>query len=324
MHCEVAFQIQNKNQSQRHLAVRPCVYKLQPRDFVSSIHIFPNLSSRVNFYFKLIRYLFLLRQPTMQTDKDINAARESQQKSDVIQNEETIALPQKRYFRQRAHVNPICDHDLQYPLSPDETDWSQYYVFEKNSTIEHKIRYLDVGCGFGGLLISLSGELLPGELALGMEIRTKVSDYVQKRIIALRSQYPGSYGNVWCVRTNAMRYIPNYIDKGQLSKMFFLFPDPHFKKTKHKWRIINDALLAEYAYICAIGAIVYIATDVRDLYDWMVDHFNRHPLFQAIAESDLKEDKMIKLITTSTEESKKVERNEGDKFYAAFRRIEHK
>lgn len=39
----------------------------------------------------------------------------------------------------------------------------------------------------------------------------------------------------------------------QLSKMFFLFPDPHFKKTKHKWRIISPTLLAEYAYTLRIG-----------------------------------------------------------------------
>lgn len=237
-----------------------------------------------------------------------------------------LSLPQKRYYRQRAHVNPIADHDLKHPLSPDETDWSQYYKINKhdaNSDIDYKIRCLDVGCGFGGLLISLADQLPPGDLALGMEIRTKVSEYVQKRIVALRSQKPGSYDNIWCIRTNAMRFIPNYIHKGQLNKMFFLFPDPHFKKTKHKWRIINDALLAEYAYVCAIGAIVYIATDVRELYDWMVEHFTRHPLFEPLGEEELVKSKMIELITTSTEESKKVARNEGDKFYAAFRRIKH-
>lgn len=236
-----------------------------------------------------------------------------------------LNLPQKRYYRQRAHVNPIADHNFKYPLSPDETDWSQYFRYKQTAdNAEPKIRHLDVGCGFGGLLISLASEIPVGELALGMEIRTKVSEYVQKRILALRSQNPDSYGNVWCVRSNAMRYIPNYIHKGQLYKMFFLFPDPHFKKTKHKWRIVNDALLAEYAYVCAVGAIVYIATDVKDLYNWMVEHFTRHPLFEAVPESILTCDKMIALITTSTEESKKVSRNEGDKFYAAFRRVENK
>lgn len=236
-------------------------------------------------------------------------------------DKDVIDLPQKKYFRQRAHVNPIADHNFEYPFSPNETNWSKCYIYGKDITQEPRIRYLDVGCGFGGLLISLSHELPQGQLALGMEIRTKVADYVQKRIVALRSQNPSSYENIWCLRTNAMRYIPNYIQKGQLYKMFFLFPDPHFKKTKHKWRIINDALLAEYAYVCALGAIVYVATDVKELFDWMVEHFTRHALFEPLTDEELQGDKMIQLITTSTEESKKVERNEGEKFYGAFRRI---
>lgn len=244
-----------------------------------------------------------------------------QEKHSYITEESTVDLPQKRYFRQRAHVNPIADHNFDYPFSPEETDWRKHYDIETDLSLKPTIKYLDVGCGFGGLLISLSPNLDKAHLALGMEIRSKVSDYVQKRILALRSQHPGSYGNIWCLRTNAMRYIPNYIHKGQIHKMFFLFPDPHFKKTKHKWRIINEALLAEYAYVCAIGAIVYIATDVEDLYSWMVEHFERHPLFEPLKECELKVDKMIELITTSTEESKKVERNEGDKLYAAFRRV---
>lgn len=241
---------------------------------------------------------------------------------DSIVDSDALALPQKKYFRQRAHVNPIADHNFDYPLSPDKIDWSQYYPIVKEATVKPRVKYLDVGCGFGGLLIALSDILSPSELALGMEIRTKVSEYVQKRILALRSQHPGHYNNIWCVRTNAMRYIPNYIHKGQLEKLFFLFPDPHFKEKKHKWRIINDALLAEYAYVSAIGAIVYIATDVKDLYEWMSDHFSKHPLFEPIEESTTKDDPIVKLIISTTEEGKKVERNGGDKFYATFRRIE--
>lgn len=118
---------------------------------------------------------------------------------------------------------------------------------------------------------------------LGLEIRVKVSGYVQERIKALRSQHPGQYDNIACLRTNAMKYLPNYFNKGQvmsnlslkcliycnlakgnlfnflrfflfqLTKIFFLFPDPHFKKSKHKWRIISPTLLAEYAYVMRIG-----------------------------------------------------------------------
>ena len=45
----------------------------------------------------------------------------------------------------------------------------------------------------------------------------------------------------------------------QLTKMFFLFPDPHFKKAKHKWRIISPTLLSEYAYALQEGVSI---TDV--------------------------------------------------------------
>lgn len=43
----------------------------------------------------------------------------------------------------------------------------------------------------------------------------------------------------------------------QLKKMFFLYPDPHFKKAKHKWRIINTTLLAEYAYVLAENVCMF-------------------------------------------------------------------
>ena len=41
--------------------------------------------------------------------------------------------------------------------------------------------------------------------------------------------------------------------KKKLEKIFFLYPDPHFKKAKYKWRIINKQLLAEYAYVLKVG-----------------------------------------------------------------------
>lgn len=76
-------------------------------------------------------------------------------------------------------------------------------------------------------------------ILLGMEIRMKVEDYVYERIKALRIQHPGSYQNVSIMRMNAMKFLPNFFEKGQLTKMFFLFPDPHFKQRKHKARIIR-------------------------------------------------------------------------------------
>lgn len=123
---------------------------------------------------------------------------------------------------------------------------------EKEKRAQAQVEFADIGCGYGGLLVELS-PLFPDTLILGLEIRVKVSDYVQDRIRALRAAPGGGFQNIACLRSNAMKHLPNFFYKGQLTKMFFLFPDPHFKRTKHKWRIISPTLLAEYAYVLRIG-----------------------------------------------------------------------
>ena len=50
------------------------------------------------------------------------------------------------------------------------------YNLPENQTSK-KVTFADIGCGYGGLLVSLS-KMFPDNLALGMEIRVKVSDYV--------------------------------------------------------------------------------------------------------------------------------------------------
>lgn len=289
--------------------------------------------------------------------------------------------PQKKYYRQRAHSNPIADHCFQYPVSPCQQDWSQLFpgvsslsretIQQKDTTTtgptadndqssnsspnDVKVHFLDIGCGYGGLLVALS-PLFPDKNMLGIEIRVKVCDYVQDRIRALRAaassptaapaaaaasiappdsattsaddcsdnaSSPSSsspFQNIACIRSNAMKYLPNFFPRGSIEKMFFLFPDPHFKKQKHKWRIISQQLLAEYAYVLRIGAKVYIATDVKDLFDWMQGHFAQHPLFREDPDKD--QDPVLPLLFESTEEGKKVTRMGGQKFAAVFVRIQ--
>ncbi|XP_030051325.1 tRNA (guanine-N(7)-)-methyltransferase [Microcaecilia unicolor] len=250
------------------------------------------------------------------------------------------SLPQKRYYRQRAHSNPMADHSFHYPARPEDMNWAEYYPeFFKplNPDAKHddekdlaeasipkaQVEFADIGCGYGGLLVELS-PLFPDTLMLGLEIRIKVSDYVQDRIRSLRESNPNKYQNIACIRSNAMKYLPNFFRKGQLKKMFFLFPDPHFKKTKHKWRIISHTLLAEYAYVLRIGGLVYTITDVEEVHEWMVKHFQEHLLFELVPLEDLKDDVIIERLGISTEEGKKVQRNNGKNFIAIFRRIEDK
>ncbi|KDQ13454.1 hypothetical protein BOTBODRAFT_55998 [Botryobasidium botryosum FD-172 SS1] len=221
--------------------------------------------------------------------------------------------------------------------------------------VQKKVEFADIGCGFGGLLIALA-PMFPETLMLGMEIRVSVTQYVSDRITALRLRcrelenqstgdtdvqeeaneehkdgpdegkltktVPGGYQNVSVIRGNAMKFLPNFFERAQLSKIFFLFPDPHFKARKHKARIISPTLLAEYAHVLRPGGIVYTITDVKDLHEWMAHHLSAFPLFELIPSDDLRDDPVVEQIKTSTEEGKKVERNGGEKWVACFRRLD--
>ncbi|KAH2209133.1 tRNA (guanine-N(7)-)-methyltransferase (tRNA(m7G46)-methyltransferase) [Aspergillus fumigatus] len=200
-----------------------------------------------------------------------------------------IKLPKKKYYRQRAHANPFSDHHLKYPLSPAHMDWSSHYPAFVDPDPSHinlagarrllkDVEVVDIGCGFGGLLIGLA-PLLPESLIVGMEIRVSVLEYVTTRIQALRAQQqklraatatataasetpsqqqaqidgkqananaaadaaspapstdtehmpttlvPGSYENISAIRSNTMKFFPNFFARHQLSKIFICFPE---------------------------------------------------------------------------------------------------
>ncbi|RSL84468.1 hypothetical protein CEP51_003883 [Fusarium floridanum] len=234
-------------------------------------------------------------------------------------------LPRKKFYRQRAHANPFSDHMLEYPTSPDDMDWSVYfphYVQDeaqedttKPRPLRKDVEIVDIGCGFGGLLVALAPKL-PDTLVLGLEIRTQVAEYVQERIKALRSQNSDNmYQNVGCIRANTMKFLPNFFKKSQLSKIFICFPDPHFKARKHKARIVSTTLNSEYAYALRPGGIVYTITDVEDLHMWMVQHLDAHPAFERISKEEEEADECVQVMLTETEEGKKVARNKGQKFH---------
>ncbi|NXI38436.1 TRMB methyltransferase, partial [Galbula dea] len=248
------------------------------------------------------------------------------------------APPQKRFYRQRAHANPLADHTLRYPGTPPHGP-------PGNSRPETP---LTAGQGAGGLwgTAGCAGQgrgtvgdwggpegppcppipvelspLFPHTLMLGLELRVKVAAFTGARIRALRLAQPGHYGNVACVRANAMKHLPHFFCKAQLSKMFFLFPDPHFKRTKHKWRIISPTLLAEYGYVLRPGGLVYTVTDVAELHEWMVKHFGEHPLFEEVPLDQLDTDPIVSRLATATEEGRKVQRGGHPTFPAVFRRV---
>ncbi|KAI9932920.1 tRNA (guanine-N(7)-)-methyltransferase (tRNA(m7G46)-methyltransferase) [Aspergillus wentii] len=241
------------------------------------------------------------------------------------------------------------------------------------------VEVVDIGCGYGGLLVGLA-PLLPDTLMVGMEIRVQVLDYLQQRIQALRNQQKrlktsqpdetpnpevqpapasptapsdapndngpvtpvaGRFENISAIRSNTMKFLPNFFARHQLSKIFVCFPDPHFKARKHKARIISESLNAEYAYAVRPGGYLYTITDVEDYHHWILKHFHeRSPLSQEdeaetddqapqpgvkdlwerVSDEELERDECVRVMKEATEEGKKVTRNKGNKYVAVFRR----
>ncbi|KAJ5086623.1 hypothetical protein NUU61_007930 [Penicillium alfredii] len=339
----------------------------------------------------------------------------------------SVKMPQKKFFRQRAHANPFSDHQLDYPLSPAHMDWSLHYPAFVNPNpsatnlagarkLVKDVEVVDIGCGFGGLMVGLA-PLLPETLMVGeyivsrhlhiseyknakgrttgMEIRTQVLEYLHSRIQALRTQQqnlkqkasnpqdtaeastqskdtnepaaaaasalednkntennddepalttimPGNYENITAIRSNTMKFLPNFFGRHQLSKIFICFPDPHFKARKHKARIISESLNAEYAYVLRPSGLLYTITDVEEYHHWILRHFHFQSddeaeaqstgqtvsshapgikdLWERVSDAELEADPCVRVMKFETEESKKVSRNNGNKYVAVFRR----
>jgi tRNA (guanine-N7-)-methyltransferase len=223
---------------------------------------------------------------------------------------ESCREPRKRFHRQRAHCNPFSDHNLEYPLSPECFDLEEH--FEAKSPVE----MVDVGCGYGGLLFKVS-QIYMDSNVLGMEIRKKLVEYVKLKIHARRVN-EGTCRNISVVRTNAMKFIQNYIEKGAVKKMFILFPDPQFKKKKQKGRIVSKQMLDIYRYLLKEDGRVYISTDVQELFEYMVGCFEKHPLFARVPETEAMEDPLFDVIIEETEESRKADMKGGSKHRAIF------
>lgn len=237
-------------------------------------------------------------------------------RSAEVAAENVDLMPRKRFFRSRAHCNPLSHNDsFDPPERPSAVQWGELYPAIPNPVVS----ILDMGMGFGGLTVKLA-ELFPAQLVLGMEIRAKVCEYVRLRIEALRKD-TSQYQNAACLRTNCMRYLPHYLQRGQLDKMFICFPDPHFKTKNHRRRIITVELLSEYSYFIRPGGKLYTITDVEELYQWHVAKCDAHPHFRRLNEEELVSDPAVAAMTLETEESKKVARSGGKKYVAVYERL---
>lgn len=234
-------------------------------------------------------------------------------------------------LRTRPHRNPLAENDDSHPSCPEQFRKMCKDFFPNMSRQE--VEFLDVGCAFGGMLLELS-PLFSDTCMLGLEIRPKVVSFAQEKTTLLRKQAKDAlsstsstsgsvkspdYQNVWFSQLNVMKFGSNCFLKGQLSKIFFCYPDPHWKRKNIRRRIISPSLVHEYAYWLKPNGLLYTVSDVEELEAWMINTLNASPLFRRLTSEELateEHQQILNIVVNSSEDAQRSERKGLKKHFA--------
>jgi len=156
----------------------------------------------------------------------------------------------------RQHVNPLSSNFNQIERIPSLSE-----MFDNSKSNLH----LDIGCAAGEFLFDLA-LVNTGWNYLGIEIREKLVK------IAILKVLEREIKNLYFVFGNANNILDDFQSKfiiKNLKSLSFNFPDPWFKKRHYKRRVIQPEFINILSNSLQKGTLIFIKTDVKDLFDYM-------------------------------------------------------
>jgi len=156
----------------------------------------------------------------------------------------------------RQHVNPFSKNYDEIERIP-----SLIEMFDDPKLPLH----LDVGCAAGELLFDLAFVNTNWNY-LGIEIREKLVERARLKVRDREIQ------NLYFVFGNANKILKEFQSKlliKNLKSISFNFPDPWFKKRHFKRRVIQPEFINILSDSMQKGSVIFIKTDVKDLFDYM-------------------------------------------------------
>ena len=175
----------------------------------------------------------------------------------------------------RQHVNPLSKNFFEIDPIPPLNQ-----VFENPKLPLH----LDIGCASGDFLFELSLKNKNWNY-IGIEIREKL---VLNANLKMKSRENKnlyfSFGNA----NNIFNQSDNISIFNLITSISFNFPDPWFKKKHHKRRVIQPKLINLLSNSMKKGSLIFIKTDVRDLFDHMELTISDSIKFKKIPYQDVK------------------------------------
>ena len=173
----------------------------------------------------------------------------------------------------RQHVNPLSKNFDQIERIP-----SLIEMFQDSKLPLH----LDIGCASGDFLFDLALANTNWNY-LGIEIREKL---VKSAKLKARER---EIENLYFVFGNANNIVNHFHRKfinNTLKSISFNFPDPWFKKRHHKRRVVQPELINILSSYMQKGSLIFVKTDVKDLFDYMDCTISKNFNFKQIEQND--------------------------------------
>jgi tRNA (guanine-N7-)-methyltransferase len=107
----------------------------------------------------------------------------------------------------------------------------------------------------------------------------------------------------------------------KLKSISFNFPDPWFKKRHYKRRVIQPELIKILSDSMQKGSLIFIKTDVKDLYEYMNCTISSNLNFEKIDKYDFNYSESFNPNQVQTNREKYVVVNELEIFESIYRKI---
>ena len=208
----------------------------------------------------------------------------------------------------RQHVNPLSKnfHEIERIPSLNE-------MFHDSKLNLH----LDVGCAAGEFLFDLA-LINTNWNYLGIEIRERL---VKTAKLNTRDR---GIKNLYFVFGNAINILNDVQSKfilKNINSISFNFPDPWFKKKHYKRRVIQPDFIDFLSNSMQSGSLIFIKTDVKDLFEHMDHTISRNFNFKKIDKKDFNYSKSFNPNELQTNREKYVFLNELEIFECIYIKI---
>ena len=173
----------------------------------------------------------------------------------------------------RQHVNPLSKNFDEIEKIPPLNE-----MFDDSKLNLH----LDIGCAAGEFLFDLALENTNWNY-LGIEIRERLVNTAKLKVRDKEIK------NLYFLFGNAFKILNDFRSKfliKNLKSISFNFPDPWFKKRHHKRRVIQPEFINSLSNLMKKGSIIYIKTDVKDLFEYMDCTISKDFNFERIEKKD--------------------------------------